>query len=644
MDSVRTGIVFALFLITVTGRLMLMGTEIDLGEVTITDRIDESMADDRAESFTTIINVPESSSTESLAALLRAESGIHITSTGGESAVSTISLRGSTSKNVLVMIDGIPVNSSGFSSVDLNFIQTSIIERIEITRGGESALHGSNAMGGTINIITRKAKSSGGNITVSAAGGRKVSEQASVTLSGKHIDFIISQGARFDTGVYQFVNSNGTMTESDDFTDLRQNNSLTATSVMAGVSGRMPKGISIQGSTLFLRKQNGVAGPSGFTSLFTDAELIRTYLHNRIYFDTGRVSPHVNFVTEIFHTINDSIYSNSNESGSGPYSSAKQMHTWGGSLSGTILAIPFNTLKTEVSLSGELLHDRITGNSIENSPSRFTVSFMVRDEILLWKERIGIIPTMRFDYATGPGFHFSWKAGFFIKPVNPLTVRFSTFHSYRNPDFTEQFFTYGLYSGNPDLRPEQVYGGDLGFTWKHEKIRVETALFFNYYLDLIRYIVSFGYIFKPVNIDSAYSFGGELMIDYRPFDFFSLQAQYTLNYLLDAGDLSQNRVIQLPGQPLHKVTFTMEFIISSVTLGFQSVIEDRTIITRNGTKYLPSRQVFNCYLTLDFTGDNEAYSGTIFINANNLLNVQLEDYRGYPLEGFMVDAGVSINF
>lgn len=65
-------------------------------------------------------------------------------------------LQGLDSDRVLVIVDGEPISPSTGSSVDLSQIGTAFIERIEIVKGATSALYGSNAMGGVINIITRK--------------------------------------------------------------------------------------------------------------------------------------------------------------------------------------------------------------------------------------------------------------------------------------------------------------------------------------------------------------------------------------------------------------------------------------------------------------------------------------------------------
>lgn len=81
-----------------------------------------------------------------------------------------ISIRGSSDGNVLLLIDGIPVNDPSVISnyFDLNFIDPSQVERIEILKGGQSTLYGSDAVSGVINIITKK-KEAGKAVPYAAA-------------------------------------------------------------------------------------------------------------------------------------------------------------------------------------------------------------------------------------------------------------------------------------------------------------------------------------------------------------------------------------------------------------------------------------------------------------------------------------------
>ncbi|MGZ8545567.1 MAG: TonB-dependent receptor, partial [Flavisolibacter sp.] len=95
----------------------------------------------------------------SLSEILNTVSGTAINGANNNAGTNQrISIRGSSDGNVLLLVDGIPVNDPSVISnyFDLNFFHPSQIERIEVLKGGQSTLYGSDAVAGVINIITRK--------------------------------------------------------------------------------------------------------------------------------------------------------------------------------------------------------------------------------------------------------------------------------------------------------------------------------------------------------------------------------------------------------------------------------------------------------------------------------------------------------
>lgn len=136
----------------------------------------------------------------SVAQALRSVPGLHVVQSGGPGQQTSIFMRGTNSSHTLVLIDGIEATdpSSPEGAVDFSNLQLNNIERIEIVRGPQSTLYGSDAIGGVIHIITRRgagrlhgaAKAEGGsantfNKQASAAGS---TDSVNYSIGVTHID------------------------------------------------------------------------------------------------------------------------------------------------------------------------------------------------------------------------------------------------------------------------------------------------------------------------------------------------------------------------------------------------------------------------------------------------------------------------
>lgn len=128
--------------------------------------------------------------------VMRRLPGVNIAQTGGPGQQSSLFIRGTDARHVLVLVDGVRLNQSGISgSSDLSQIPVSLVQRIEYIRGPRSAVYGSDAIGGVVNIITVR-EALGSTLTAGVGsngyqnyGGstqQKLGDNTTVTLAGNY--------------------------------------------------------------------------------------------------------------------------------------------------------------------------------------------------------------------------------------------------------------------------------------------------------------------------------------------------------------------------------------------------------------------------------------------------------------------------
>ncbi len=115
--------------------------------------------------------------------LLESTPGLTVVNNGGRGKATSISLRGTSSDQVLVLIDGIKVGSATLGSTAFEHLAVDQIERIEVVRGPRSSLYGSEAIGGVVHIFTRKGEQ-GFNPRFSVGAGSDSAREVTLGASG----------------------------------------------------------------------------------------------------------------------------------------------------------------------------------------------------------------------------------------------------------------------------------------------------------------------------------------------------------------------------------------------------------------------------------------------------------------------------
>ncbi len=137
----------------------------------------------------------ESSGATTVLELLREAPGVDVSRQGGDGSLTSVFLRGANSTQALVLVDGVRVNSPYFAGYDFSALTTENVERIEIVRGPFSALYGSDAIGGVVQIFTRAA-ASGISGRATAEAGSAGQRQGSLFFSAGRDSFGLSGSFR----------------------------------------------------------------------------------------------------------------------------------------------------------------------------------------------------------------------------------------------------------------------------------------------------------------------------------------------------------------------------------------------------------------------------------------------------------------
>jgi vitamin B12 transporter len=163
---------------------------------------------------------------ETMAEALRNVPSLDVVQNGSRGTTTSVFIRGAESDQTLVLIDGVEVNSVTLGAFDFSTLTTENVDRIEIVRGGGGTLYGSQAVGGVINIITKKGEGPP-TASVSAEGGNGATHREVLSFSG-------SQGIVGFSGAVAYVDAAGFRPFNDGYRNFATNLRLDGSPIPQG--------------------------------------------------------------------------------------------------------------------------------------------------------------------------------------------------------------------------------------------------------------------------------------------------------------------------------------------------------------------------------------------------------------------------
>ena len=558
---------------------------------------------------------------KSVAELAATAPGVAVRSNGGFGQLTTISIRGSSSGGVRVLLDGIPLDTAAGGGVDLSTIPLHWVERVEVVRGAEGAYFGAGALGGAVNVVTLPAVA--GKWGAEVTGGSFGTASAVADVGGGGDDWALLAAVTGGTtrGDFPYLTpSSPSVPDSPLVPETRQN-------AAAAQGGLLVKGKWTPGQD----RLDGVAQLSwgwrqlpGVPASPTPDDWQRggrasgalrwsRVLSSGLTLEAGAAGR--------YETLD---VTTAPPGGTG--TTEQRDAAGGGEARVTWEAGP--SLFTAGALASlERLDSTASGDH-----QRPTYAAWAADDFTIGKEAARISPAVRVD-AVGPYAGVSAKLGASARLSGPWSLRASGGRSFRPPSFSELYMVQGPFEPNPDLRPEVAWSVDGAIVHDGPLGRASAGGFGALYEDLIVYET--GRVpgsFKPQNSLRASSAGFELeILTAAARKLWGLQGQLSYTFLATKVLRGVPGVVgkELPQRPPNRA-----FARVSLDPGVAGGHLEAHLV---GLQYLDSRNIHSAPASLVVNAGAFARilrSPEVRIGAEvkNLLDDQtLQDGFGYPL-------------
>jgi vitamin B12 transporter len=511
----------------------------------------------------------EQSQLTDLSSLLAREAGFQFTQSGGRGSQSTAFLRGAASLQVLVLVDGVPMSKQDTTgAVSLEHIMLDQVERVEIVRGNVSAIYGSGALGGVIQVFTRQGQL-GQTVYATAETGSLGTSRLNMGTQGKNGDFsyAVSLGSLSTRGI-NAANLSQSQNANADADGYRNDNHSVHLSYELGPEHKL----GLRSTHFNGRFDYDVAGSFAEP---TDVHRGATRIDSNTVYWTARLNPvwnsRLNYSDAKERNTTDTV---------GGYSFTTQAETRTRLLSWThqvnlqsvVLSagVDHQTQGIQAGMDGvtDLTRER-TANAVYGglvyAQSVHSAQFNVRHD--------------RVEGLAGKDSVY-WGYGYDMTPQWKWIVSHST--AFNVPPLG---YLYDPYSGNPNLRHETATTSEMGFQWVSGAHRLRTTWFDTRTKDLLLYDPT---TWQFSNVSSVKNQGLETSYSGR-IHTTDLRASLTL----------QNPLNEATGQILVRRAKTLASASVSQTIGLLAL--GGSIRYTGGRPDIEGKPGLNSYVLLDLT-------------------------------------------
>ncbi|MBL7864631.1 MAG: TonB-dependent receptor [Cyclobacteriaceae bacterium] len=571
------------------------------------------------------------SSGKDLSQLLNEQTGLIINgATSSPGKDKSVYLQGAKSDYTLVLLDGIPLNDPsaiGGGAYDLRMIPIDQVQRVEILKGSQSTLYGSDAIAGVINIITKPTGNSKPTINGNVGYGSFNTTRGTATVSGG------TKAIGYSAG-YAIYKTDG-FSEAKDTTGSAgfDNDGYLQQSVQVNLDLRAVPNLSIKPYLRYNQFDGAYDAGSfadskvnAYSSNLFNSGLTASYARkkNSFHFLYGHARTDRNYVSDF-----------------GPFASRGRFEQtelfWKRTLSENFELI--------AGASHQNIH-MIDSTTTEKDPVLTLSSAYASLFLKSWR---GLSAELGGRYnnhsRSGSVFTYSINPSYWINKQIKLFANYST--GFKSPNLNQLF---GPFGGNPLLKPEksQSLEGGFQFLTKNNKADVRVNAFQRTINDVIFYSVDPNtFIASYINLNRQSDHGVEAELNVRPTDALNLRAWYTFvdGTVTDKsfpGDSTYNNLFR---RPKHTFGISAGYRPAPklyVSFNLRS-IGSRSDLFFNLSTFASETVTLDAYTLLDLYAEYKILSDrlTVWADAKNVLNQEYYEVYGYNTQPANIMAGLN---
>jgi vitamin B12 transporter len=587
-----------------------------------------------------------------LAEALQFVPGVRIAQLGGAGQQASVFLRGNSSRSTLVLLDGVPINDPSEPNGAFNFGNDSLfdIERIEILRGPASSMYGASAVGGVVNLVSRRAPADRplGGFGDAGAGSQR-------TVRG-------GLGAGGTIGAFDYLGTiSSTSTQSFNALASRFTNTLNEADGFRGAAATARLGANPNENSrieAMLRWRENVAGLDSVPRDDPNYTGQDRRWFGQLRGETRLFDGLWTTGLRLFVTEDRRSYKNLPDQLSSATTSDLFRGTRSGGDWGNTVRLPAFSVFTDGAMAFGASYYRESSDSASGSPF-FRIQTNASQEIaaghasLQYRafSRLDLTAGFRYDSVSGGDSAPTWRLGAVLAlPEISARFRASAGSAFNAPSLFQRFGAIGTtFRGNPDLKPERSlgyeFGGELDIPalGRNDFATAGVTFFQSRVEDLINFNARFNSL---TNIDRASITGTELLLALRPAPWLTGEFGWTFTQAVDD---TTNR--PLPRRPESVITATLRIApIERLVVVPQLLFTGRSLegafasYTDSGRSIASERRNKTATL-INLTANYQiAPRIALFVQGLNLANTEAELVNGFAAPGRSVVAGTRFTF